>query len=533
MAGASEAAGSDDGPPPDPCIGKVCNTPPSQDCSSSTKLKTYDSIGSCAAGECSYASHDIACTCVSQSCTTDPCVNVTCATPPAPICKDTNTLTSYAAAGTCASGSCSYAPSDKACAFGCANGACNPDPCSGVICNTQPPATCKSVSTKTSYASSGTCGGAAKCSYAATDSACGSNTTCAGAGVCSVCAADTSCGASCTACGSSAPKCKNLGTTSQCVQCVTNADCTSSASPVCNLVTNTCVARPSCVGLSATCGVNGSVDCCAAGAVPGGTFYLNYDGVSANATSTAYPATVSSFKLDNYEITVGRFRKFVAAYSQTMIPAGAGKNPNNPSDPGWDTANNAHLEATAAALAASVKGASYRTYNDTPGTALEESRPVNYLGYYEAAAFCIWDGGRLPTEAEWDYAAAGGPEQRVYAWGNSTPGPNTLLANWGCYFNATGTCGDVTNISRVGSIPAGNGKWGQSDLTGNVFEFVSDRLGGPPSPCTDCEQLTGPYDPGIVRGGCFYETMTSNLVNSLRGVIGVTGTTFSGARCAL
>jgi sulfatase modifying factor 1 len=53
-------------------------------------------------------------------------------------------------------------------------------------------------------------------------------------------------------------------------------------------------------------------------------------------TDRSYPVTVSDFRLDAYEITVGRFRKFVAAYSQNMLPTGAGKNPNNASDPGWD-----------------------------------------------------------------------------------------------------------------------------------------------------------------------------------------------------
>jgi len=136
------------------------------------------------------------------------------------------------------------------------------------------------------------------------------------------------------------------------VKCVTNQDCTSAAAPVCNLSTNTCVARPSCVGLAATCGPSGNADCCATGSVPGGTFYRNYDGVSAGSAGMSFPATVSSFKLDTYEITVGRFRKFVAAYSQNMIAAGAGKNPNNPSDPGWDVANNSCLGARLAACGA-------------------------------------------------------------------------------------------------------------------------------------------------------------------------------------
>ncbi|HYQ17552.1 MAG TPA: SUMF1/EgtB/PvdO family nonheme iron enzyme [Polyangiaceae bacterium] len=518
----------------DLCVGKVCNTPPPQDCLSATQLTSFDTVGSCHDGECSYASHAITCSCANDACSTDPCIGLACVAPPLPICKDADTLRTSAAHGTCSGGSCDYATTDEDCEFGCSNGACNPDPCQGVMCKTQPPATCKDASTKTTFASSGTCDNG-DCSYGSTDTPCGSNKSCSGAGVCNVCAADASCGASCTACGGSTPRCKNLGTTSQCVKCVTNQDCTSASAPVCNLSTNTCVARPSCVGLAATCGPSGNGDCCATGAVPGGTFFRNYDGGSPGTYGKDWPATVSNFKLDTYEITVGRFRKFVAAYSQNMLPAGAGKNPNNASDNGWDTANNSKLEANAAALVATVANQPYSTYNATAGSALEESRPVNYLGYYEAAAFCIWDGGRLPTEAEWNYAASGGSEQRVYAWGNTAPGANTLLMNWGCYYgNNTATCSDVSNISRVGSIAAGFGKWGHADLNGNLFEIIVERSGGIPMPCNDCGQVTGSDANGsMVRGGCFYESDANNLINSYRGGIGITGSTFSGARCAL
>jgi formylglycine-generating enzyme required for sulfatase activity len=66
--------------------------------------------------------------------------------------------------------------------------------------------------------------------------------------------------------------------------------------------------------------------------VPGGTFYRSYDGLT--HINNRNPATVSDFRLDTYEITVGRFRKFVAVYSSDMIAEGAGKNPNDPNDPG-------------------------------------------------------------------------------------------------------------------------------------------------------------------------------------------------------
>jgi hypothetical protein len=75
----------------------------------------------------------------------------------------------------------------------------------------------------------------------------------------------------------------------------------------------------SCVGLAATCGPGDNADCCASSVVPGGTFNRGND--------ASYPATVSTFRLDTYEITVGRFRTFVAAYARGVIPPGAGKLP--------------------------------------------------------------------------------------------------------------------------------------------------------------------------------------------------------------
>jgi len=79
--------------------------------------------------------------------------------------------------------------------------------------------------------------------------------------------------------------------------------------------------------------------------VTGGTFNRSND--------PNYPATVSDFRLDTYEITVGRLKKFVAAYVQPA--GGSGKNPNNPSDPGWDTAWNTGSLANAGTLADAVK----------------------------------------------------------------------------------------------------------------------------------------------------------------------------------
>ena len=131
--GASAGGGTGGAAPVDLCKGVTCKTPPGNDCTSGSEFQSYDKVGSCADGMCSYVSHQTACTCANHACTTDPCTAVTCASPPAAACTgvDGNTQTTYSGSGTCSAGSCSYVPTNKACMFGCANGACKPDPGAG------------------------------------------------------------------------------------------------------------------------------------------------------------------------------------------------------------------------------------------------------------------------------------------------------------------------------------------------------------------------------------------------------------------
>lgn len=166
----SGGAGNGGAPEPDACSDVVCDSPPASDCESPTSFKTYDTVGTCEDGVCSYAYQTIDCYCQDGACRTDPCL-ATCPAAPQPECKNADTLTTYADSDTCMAGVCSYVVTDYTCNFGCSGDACNPDPCEGVLCLSPPAAHCKNPSTAVSYATSGTCSEGV-CSYVPTEVAC-------------------------------------------------------------------------------------------------------------------------------------------------------------------------------------------------------------------------------------------------------------------------------------------------------------------------------------------------------------------------
>ena len=301
---------------------------------------------------------------------------------------------------------------------------------------------------------------------------------------------------------------------------------------------------PSCSGLAATCGPSGSGDCCATLLVPGGTFYRGYDGVDNKDMS--YPATVSDFYLDKYEITVGRFRTFVNAGMGTQAnppAAGAGAHPLIPGS-GWDSTWNTNLPADTPSLTASLTATTTRcgsfgsppTWTGTAGS--NESKPINCIDWYAAFAFCAWDGGRLPTEAEWNYAASGGSEQRYYPW-SSPPASTTIDPSYAAYCDDADFIAGSCAVHRVGSrSPKGDGKWGQADLGGNVLEWTLDYFFGYQVPCDNCADLNNVIILGsprrrVIRGGSCTQ-VASALQSAARdvGALGGPTTTDSGARCA-
>lgn len=206
-----------------------------------------------------------------------------------------------------------------------------------------------------------------------------------------------------------------------------------------------------------------------------------------------HEVTVSPFHLDTFEVTVARFKRFVANFDPTFITAGKGAHPSIPGS-GWQTAWNAELPGDEEDFKTRLLevDATQCTWSlsDTVGT----RAAINCVAWYEAFAFCVWDGGRLPTEAEWEFAAAGGTLNRLYPWGGQIPAGRA---------NDDNTA--IGPLSSVGSFPTGASVFGQLDLAGNMFEYVRDGYddgwydGGGAS-CTDCANLDTAALVGI-RGG--------------------------------
>jgi sulfatase modifying factor 1 len=306
---------------------------------------------------------------------------------------------------------------------------------------------------------------------------------------------------------------------------------------------------PSCSGggpgAGPSCGGSGGTDdCCASDQVRSGVFFRDWDGVTYKDMS--HPATVSQFRLDRYEVTVGRFRAFVDAVagadaSAWTPPSGSGTHAHlhggmgltsggdasTTYETGWDSAWTAYLPRTTSdwdtvlGQCTTVCNTPVPSSTWTSMAGSNEKLPINCVSWYEAYAFCIWDGAFLPSVTEWDYAAAGGANQREFAWGNDAVNGTAYYAIYNDYYpgRAGGNiCLGVGNIAPVGSAPPGAGVWGQLDLTGNVYEWTLDSAPAPyPLPCVDCAVTSGGVQRGLRGGG--FDSNDGQLFNSFVTII--------------
>lgn len=171
-----------------------------------------------------------------------------------------------------------------------------------------------------------------------------------------------------------------------------------------------------------------------------------------------HTVAVAPFWIDVYEVSVADFAKFVEA---TGYKTDAEKF-------GWSG-----VFDRAAKQWSKSDGADWR-HPHGPGSTAKPHEPVTQISWSDAVAYARWGGKRLPTEAEWEFAARGGLAGREYAWGDELrPGGKPVANWWQGKFPMIDTGEDgFAGVAPIGRFPP-NG-FGLRDVAGNVWEWCAD-----------------------------------------------------------
>ena len=244
--------------------------------------------------------------------------------------------------------------------------------------------------------------------------------------------------------------------------------------------------------------------------IPGGKFFMGSDNVDKKSLVSARPAhqvEVADFCMDLREVSVADYAACSAtgeckrAFRDSFWPQGS-------------MVKKAWEDARAAYSPLCNEGA--------PG---REQHPVNCVTWAQAGAYCHKQGKRLPSEAEWEFAARGS-DGRPYPWGDPEPDAQHLngcgqeCVAWRLAAGLTDQ-GKIYAVddgfpgtAPVGSFPAGKTQAGLLDMVGNVFEWTADDYRLYPDAPADAK----PPEPGakVIRGGAFNSTQADHAEPALR-----------------